>query len=87
MHEISIRTSSAAASIEQQNAVTIEISRNAVSAARGTRSVVSVLSQVRDAAVGTHSAAETMLTASNSVDTSVENLRAQVDKFLSKVTV
>jgi methyl-accepting chemotaxis protein len=87
MHEISMSTSSAAASILQQNAATSEITCNAVSAADGTRTVVSVLRQVTDAAIETHAAAETMLTASNSVDTSVGNLRAEVEKFLSKVAV
>jgi methyl-accepting chemotaxis protein len=87
MHEISTRTSSAAASILQQNAATSEITRNAVNAARGTSMVVSVLSKVSDAAIGTRAAAETVLTASNSVDTSVGNLRAEIESFLNKVAV
>ena len=44
-------------------------------------------SQVTDAAIGTRAAAETMLTASNSVDSSVGNLRAEIESFLSKVAV
>jgi len=87
MQEISTRASSAAASILQQNAATSEIARNAVNAARGTSVVVSVLSQVTDAAIGTRAAAETMLTASNSVDASVGNLRGEIETFLGKVTV
>ena len=87
MQEISTRASSAAASILQQNAATSEIARNAVNAARGTSVVVSVLSQVTDAAIGTRAAAETMLTASNSVDASVGNLRGEIETFLSKVAV
>ncbi len=87
MHEISARTSSAAASIVQQNAATSEISRNAANAARGTGVVVSALGQVSEAAIDTHTAAETMLTASNSVDTSVGNLRSEIERFLSKVAV
>jgi methyl-accepting chemotaxis protein len=87
MHEISTRTSGAATSIMQQHAATAEITDNAARAAHGTRTVVSVLNQVADAAIGTHAAAETMLTASNSVDTSVGNLRAEIEDFLSKVTV
>jgi methyl-accepting chemotaxis protein len=85
MHEISRRTSSAAASILQQNVATSEITRNVANAARGTSMVVSVLSKVSNAAIGTREAAESMLAASNSVDTSVENLRAEVESFLSKV--
>ena len=87
MHEISVRTTSAAASILEQNAATSEITRNAVSAARGTKTVVSVLGQVAEAAMGTHAAAETMLTTSNSVDSSVANLRAEIESFLRKVAI
>jgi hypothetical protein len=77
----------AAASILQQNAATSEITRNAANAARGTSMVVSVLSKVSDAAIGTRAAAEAVLTASNSVDTSVGNLRAEIECFLNKVAV
>jgi methyl-accepting chemotaxis protein len=87
MREISKRTSSAANSILQQNAATSEITRSSIEAARGTNIVVSVLSKVTDAAIGTRAAAETVLTASNSVDTSVGNLRAEIEDFLRKVAV
>lgn len=87
MHEISTRTSSAAASILQQNAATSEISRNAVNAARRTSMVVSVLGKVSDAAIGTRTAAETVLNASNSIDISVGNLRTEIEGFLNKVAV
>jgi len=39
------------------------------------------------AAIGTRVAAEIVLTASNSVDASVGNLRAEIESFLSKVAV
>ena len=87
MHEISTRASSAADSILLQDSATLEITRNAVNAARGTSMAVSVLSQVSDAAMGTRAAAESMLTASNSVDASVGNLRAEIESFLGKVAV
>jgi methyl-accepting chemotaxis protein len=87
MGEISARASRAAASILQQNAATSEISHNAMNAARGTSLVVSVLGKVSDAAAGTRVAAETVLNASNSVDTSVGNLRAEIESFLKKVAV
>jgi methyl-accepting chemotaxis protein len=87
MHEINTRATSAAASILQQNAATSEISRNAANAARGTSMVVAVLGKVSDAAIGTRAAAETVLNASNSVDTSVGNLRAEIEGFLDKVAV
>lgn len=87
MHEINTRAASAAASILQQNTATSEISRNAANAARGTSLVVSVLGKVSDAATGTRAAAETVLNASNSVDTSVGDLRAEIEGFLDKVAV
>jgi methyl-accepting chemotaxis protein len=87
MNEIATRASSAAASILQQNVATSEISRNAANAARGTNMVVAVLGKVSDAAAGTRAAAETVLNASQSVDSSVGNLRAEVERFLDKVAV
>jgi methyl-accepting chemotaxis protein len=87
MGEISARASRAAASILEQNAATSEISRNAMNAARGTSLVVSVLGKVSDAAAGTRVAAETVLSASNSVDGSIGNLRAEIENFLKKVAV
>ncbi len=87
MHEISTRTANAAASILEQNAATSEISRNAANAARGTSMVVSALGKVSEAALGTRAAAETVLTASKSVDTSVGNLRAEIERFLDKVAL
>ncbi len=87
MHDISTRAAAAAASILQQNAATSEISRNAANAARGTGMVVSVLARVSDAAIGTRAAAETVLAASNSVDSSVGNLRAEIESFLKKVAL
>ena len=87
MREISMRTSGAAASVLQQNAATFEITQNAANAARGTSAVVAVLGEVSDAAIGTRTAAETVLTASKSVDTSVGNLRTEIESFLVKVAV
>ena len=87
MHEISTRTSGAAASVLEQNAATSEITRNAVNAARGTSAVVTALNKVSDAAIGTRVAAETVLTASDSVDASVGSLRAEIESFLNKVAV
>ena len=87
MGEISTRVLRAAASILEQNAATSEISRNAVNAARGTSLVVSALDKVSEAAIGTRAAAGTVLNASNSVDASVGNLRAEIESFLKKVAV
>jgi methyl-accepting chemotaxis protein len=87
MHEIKTHASSTAASVLQQNAATTEISRNAANAARGTGLVVSALGKVSGAAAQTRSAAETVLSASTSVDTSVGKLRAEIESFLKKVAV
>ena len=87
MHEIDTRASSAAASILEQNAATSEISRSASNAARGTNTVVAALGKVAEAATGTRIAAETVLNASNAVDSSVGNLRAEIEGFLNKVAV
>jgi methyl-accepting chemotaxis protein len=87
MNEISTRAASAAASILEQSAATSEITRNAVNAASGTSSVVTALGKVAEAAVSTRGAAETVLNASQSVDSSVGNLRAEIEGFLNKVAV
>jgi methyl-accepting chemotaxis protein len=87
MHEINMHASSTAASVQQQSASTSEISRNAANAARGTSLVVSALSKVSGAATQTRGAAETVLNASHSVDTSIGNLRAEIETFLKKVAV
>ncbi len=87
MHYINMHASSTAASVQQQSSATTEISRNAANAARGTSLVVAALGQVSGAAAQTRSAAETVLNASNSVDTSVGNLRAEIEGFLKKVAV
>jgi methyl-accepting chemotaxis protein len=87
MHEINTHASSTAASVQQQNAATTEISRNAANAARGTGLVLSALGKVSGAAAQTRSAAETVLNASTSVDTSVGKLRDEIEGFLKKVAV
>ena len=48
---------------------------------------MAVLGEVSQAAIGTRAAAETVLTASKSVDTSVGNLRSEIETFLGKVAV
>jgi PAS domain S-box-containing protein len=85
LQEVSERASSAADSMLHQNAATSEIARSAADAARGTKTVVSVLGEVTDAAKGTRQAAESMLAASKSVDVSVGSLRDEIEVFLKKV--
>ncbi|AXK83409.1 hypothetical protein DW352_24525 [Pseudolabrys taiwanensis] len=87
MHEINEYTAAVAASVEQQNAATGEISHNVTSAAQGTGHVVDVLSEVSNAATETRSSAEVMRDASQTVETAVANLRVEVEDFLAKVAV
>jgi methyl-accepting chemotaxis protein len=87
MREISNYTSAVAASVEQQNAATGEISHNVTSAAQGTVLTVSVLSEVAGAATATRTSAQTVLNASKSVESAVAKLRGEVETFLEKVAV
>ena len=87
MREINTYASAVAVSVGQQNAATGEISHNVASAARGTNMVVSVLGEVAGAATATRASAETVLAASDSVETAVGKLRTEVESFLGKVAV
>jgi methyl-accepting chemotaxis protein len=80
-------TSAVAAAVEQQNAVTGEISHNVSSAANGTQDIVVVLDQVVRAATDTRATAETVLRNCGQVEEAVANMRDEVDNFLKKVAV
>ena len=87
MREIRTYATAAADSVMRQNDATTEITRNAAKAARGTSAVLAVLGEVSGAAIGTRTAAETVLTASDSVDASIGTLRTEIEGFLRKVAV
>ena len=87
MQEIERFTSAVAAAVEQQNAVTGEISHNVSSAAVGTQDIVAVLDQVARAATDTRANAETVLRNCGSVEQAVDNMRGEVENFLKKVAV
>jgi len=87
MREISTYTSAVAASVEEQNSATSEISHNVENAAQGSGVIVTVLDEVAGAAIATRSSAETVLNASKSVESAVANLRGEVESFLGKVAV
>ncbi|HSJ39659.1 MAG TPA: methyl-accepting chemotaxis protein, partial [Xanthobacteraceae bacterium] len=87
MQEINGNTSAVAASVEQQNLATGEISRSVTSAAEGTNHVVSVLGEVAGAATQTRSSAEVVRDASEAVERAVADLRVEVGDFLGKVAV
>ncbi len=80
-------TSAVAAAVEQQNAVTGEISHNVSSAANVTQDIVVVLDQVARAATDTRATAETVLRNCGQVEGAVANMRDEVDNFLKKVAV
>jgi uncharacterized protein YoxC len=87
MQEINQHTGAVAASVEQQNAATGEISHNVASAARGAGQVVAVLSEVAGAATETRTSAEVVRDASETVEQAVANLRLEVEDFLAQVAV
>lgn len=87
MDEINRSTSSVAASVEQQNAATGQILQNVAGAARGAQVVVSVLGEVAGSAMETRASAQTVLEASQSVESALTNLRSEVAGFLDKVAV
>jgi hypothetical protein len=64
---------------------TQEISHNVVNASRETNSVVSVLGEFANSAVAARGSAEIVLTASQSVESAIGNLRDEVESFLSSV--
>jgi transcriptional regulator with PAS, ATPase and Fis domain len=85
MQEINQHTSACAASLQQQNAATDEISHNVTSAARGAALFGSVLDEVSGAASETQDSAQSMLTASQALETGATDLRAEIERFLGKV--
>jgi methyl-accepting chemotaxis protein len=87
MQEIERFTSAVAAAVEEQNAVTGEISHNVSSAANGTQDIVGVLDQVARAATDTRTTAETVLRSCGQVEQAFVDMRDEVDTFLKKVAV
>ena len=87
MQEIERFTSAVAAAVEEQNAVTGEISHNVSSAANGSKEIVSVLDQVARAATDTRATAEIVLRNCSQVEQAFADMREEVDSFLKKVAV
>jgi methyl-accepting chemotaxis protein len=86
MQEINSFTSAAAGAVQQQDAVTGQISQNVASAAAVTKKVVALLGSVAGAVADTHGSAQTVLDASAAVDSAASKLRAEVESFLNKVS-
>jgi methyl-accepting chemotaxis protein len=87
MGEINNYTSAVAGSIQEQAVATGQISQSVASAADGAKMIVSVLSEVTDATVETQQSAQTVLTASESVEEMAAKLRSEVEGFLTKVAI
>jgi methyl-accepting chemotaxis protein len=85
MQEIDSCATAVSAAIEEQSAATGEISQNVASAADGTKLVVSVLDEVAGAATETRQSAESVLTASQTVEAAATELRREVEGFLARV--
>jgi methyl-accepting chemotaxis protein len=74
-----------AAAIEQQGAATGEITRNAQQTARGTEEVSRTIGGVSDAASKTGEAASQVLASSGELGRQAEQLRGEVDAFLTRI--
>jgi methyl-accepting chemotaxis protein len=87
MQDINLRTSAVATSLMQQDKATGEISHNVANAAQETQTVVTVLDEVTSAANTTRGVADTVLAASEAVDTAAVDLRQRIEGFLQSVAV
>jgi methyl-accepting chemotaxis protein len=87
MREINEDTSSVAASVQQQDAATGEISLNIRGVAEATKMNAHVLSDIAGAASETQMSAQTVLEASETVASDAATLRGEVERFLGKVAV
>jgi methyl-accepting chemotaxis protein len=85
MQEIQKFTAAIAAAVEEQHAATNEISNNVAAAASGTKSVVSGMLRVSGAIGDMRTSADTVLSASATVEKAADRLRGSVDGFLRKV--
>jgi methyl-accepting chemotaxis protein len=83
--EIDSYTTAVAGSIEEQNAATLDISKNVTTAAHETSKIATVLGEVAEAAVATRASAEIVLAVSQSVEGAVDSLRQEIETFLGNV--
>ncbi len=84
MQEIDSYATNVSAAVEEQSAATAEISQNVASAAEGARLVVAELAEVAGAATETRQSAESVLTASQAVESAAADLRRKVESFLAR---
>ena len=87
MKEINNHTSSIAASVGQQNAATSAISQSVSTAANGTKAVASILEKVTEAVGKASNSADTVLAASQNVETAATDIKTRVEEFLHRVAI
>ena len=85
MQDVSSYTSSVAASVEEQNAATGQISFSVTNAAEGANTAVSVFGKVAQTVDETRYSAQTVLDQSETVEKALAELRGEVENFLSQV--
>jgi methyl-accepting chemotaxis protein len=83
--EINEITTTVASAVEEQQAATAEIARNVEQAATGSSEVSRSIAQVRDAASTNGASAQDVSTASTELSRETDNLRQEVDSFLSGI--
>jgi methyl-accepting chemotaxis protein len=87
MDEISGYTHGVGAAIEQQSVTTDQISSSVANAAEETNRIAAMLDEVAGATAATRKSADIVLTASQAVESAVENMRGEVETFLRDVAV
>jgi methyl-accepting chemotaxis protein len=87
MREIDGYTSAVAASLQQQDNATDEISHNVASAATGAKGMATVLDEVMRAVGDTRNAANKVLEASETVESAASSLQRGIEGFLGRVAV
>jgi|ERR1051326_3923763 methyl-accepting chemotaxis protein len=85
IREISNYTAGVERSAAEQTVVASEISSNVVGAAEETNKIVEALGAVANAATATRTSAQVVISASDAVEGAVDNLRVEVEDFLSSV--
>jgi methyl-accepting chemotaxis protein len=85
IREINTISAAIASAVEQQNATTAEIARNADQAAQGSREVSGNIGSVTAAAADTGRVSKDILQAAVALTSQSETLRAGVDAFIARV--
>jgi methyl-accepting chemotaxis protein len=87
IEEIHSHTSSVSSSVQQQTSATSSIAQNVTNTAQGSKIIDKALGEVVNAANDAQRSAQTVLTASESVEHASALLRGEVERFLTKVAM